>query len=61
LLDPCPDRRNCWIYTVRSGDNIYSIANYFGHSEQTLYNWNPGLEGTALKAGRQIRMPPPTR
>lgn len=61
LLDPCPDRPKCWIYTVRSGDNVYSIARYFGHSLNTLYSWNPGLEGSPLKAGREIRMPPPTR
>ena len=62
LLKPCPDRDGCWIYTVRSGDNLYSIANYFGHSLSTIYAWNPRYEqGARLRRGDQIRMPPPTR
>jgi LysM repeat protein len=61
LLKPCPDAPNCWIYTVRSGDNLYSIARYFGHTEATLIKWNPWLATTPLRAGQEIRMPPPTR
>jgi len=61
LLTACPDRDGCWIYRVRSGDNLYSIANYFGHSLNTIYAWNPQYPGTALKVGAQIRMPAPTR
>jgi Tfp pilus assembly protein FimV len=61
LLDPCPDRDRCWIYTVRSGDNLYSIANYFGVALQTVYDWNPWTQTTRLRAGQQLRMPPPTR
>jgi hypothetical protein len=61
LLTRCPDRKNCWIYTVRTGDNLYSIANYFGHPLSTIYAWNPQYPGTPLRKGAQIRMPPPTR
>ena len=61
LLKPCADRSGCWIYRVRSGDNLYSIANYFGHSLNTIYAWNPQYPGTALQVGAAIRMPPPTR
>jgi hypothetical protein len=61
LLDPCPDQRDCWIYTVRSGDNLYSIANYFGHSLSTIYEWNPQYPDKRLRVGAEIRMPPPTR
>jgi hypothetical protein len=62
LLDPCPDRSNCYLYTVRSGDNLYSIAHYFGVPLATIYAWNPAYaNGAHLKVGNKIRMPPPTR
>ena len=62
LLTPCPDRTGCYIYTVRSGDNLFSIANYFGIALSTIYAWNPQYaSGTHLKAGNLVRMPPPTR
>ena len=61
LLKPCPNKDNCWIYTVRSGDNLSSIAHYFGHPLKTIYAWNPQYPGTPLRVGAQIRMPPPTR
>jgi hypothetical protein len=62
LLTPCPDRTGCYIYTVRSGDNLFSIANYFGIPLSTIYAWNPQYaSGTHLKAGNLVRMPPPTR
>ncbi len=61
LLTPCPDRKNCYIYTVRSGDNLFSIARYFGHSLSTIYAWNPKYPATRLRVGDPIRMPPPTR
>lgn len=61
LLDPCPDRNRCWIYVVRSGDNLYSIGNYFGHSLGVIYTWNPQYPDKRLRVGDQIRMPPPTR
>jgi hypothetical protein len=61
LLKPCPNRNNCYIYVVRSGDNLYSIARYFGHSLTTIYKWNPQYPETRLRVGDEIRMPPPTR
>ncbi len=62
MLTPCSDQADCYIYTVRVGDNLYSIANWFGIPLSTIYAWNPQYEnGTVLKAGQQIRMPPPTR
>jgi len=62
LLKPCPDRSNCYIYTVRSGDNLYSIARFFGIKLSTILAWNPKYaNGARLRAGDQIRMPPPPR
>jgi LysM repeat protein len=61
LLEPCPDKPDCWIYTIRSGDNIYSIARYFGVPEATVRELNPWLATTPLRAGQQLILPPPTR
>lgn len=62
VLDPCPGQRNCWIYTVRPGDNLRSIANWFGIPYETVLDWNPHITDPAtIRAGDEIRMPPPTR
>ncbi|HET9345550.1 MAG TPA: LysM domain-containing protein [Candidatus Limnocylindrales bacterium] len=62
LLVPCPGTADCWIYTVRSGDNLVSIANYFGVDYDTVLDMNPDIgEPTTIRAGDDIRMPPPTR
>ncbi len=62
LLTPCTDQADCYTYTVRAGDNLFSIANYFGVPLDTVYAWNPKYaNGAGLRAGDQIRMPPPTR
>lgn len=60
LLKPCPDQPNCWIYVIRSGDNLYSIARYFGVPLATVKAWNPWTEN-GLRVGRELRIPPPTR
>jgi hypothetical protein len=61
LLEPCPNADRCWIYTVRPGDNLFSIANYFGVPLARVYAMNPWLESTGLRAGQALRLPPPTR
>ena len=60
LLKPCPDRSDCWIYHIRSGDNLYSISNYFGVSLKTVQAWNPWTQD-GLKIGHELRIPTPTR
>jgi len=59
LLTPCPDKAKCYIYRIRSGDNLYSIANYFGVSFSTVKAWNAWTDN-GLKVGRELRIPPPT-
>jgi LysM repeat protein len=61
LLKPCPDAPECWIYTVRSGDNLVSIARYFGVPFEVVTELNPWTETTQLVAGQELRLPPPTR
>jgi LysM domain-containing protein len=61
LLEPCGDEPDCWIYTVRGGDNLVSIARYFGVPLDVVTARNPWTETTSLVAGRELRLPPPTR
>lgn len=61
LLRACPGTPNCWIYRVRSGDNLFSIARYFGVSQDSIYARNPWLRDRGLRAGQELRLPPPTR
>lgn len=61
LLDPCGDEPDCWIYTVRRGDNLVSIANYFGVPLEVVLERNAWTETTPLVAGQELRLPPPTR
>jgi hypothetical protein len=61
LLKPCADAPDCWIYTVRGGDNLVSIARYFGVPFDTVTDLNPWTKTTQLVAGQELRLPPPTR
>jgi hypothetical protein len=61
-LTRCPSTSNCWIYTVRSGDNLRSIVNWFGVPYNTVLRMNPQIsDPTEIRAGDKIRMPRPTR
>jgi LysM repeat protein len=61
LLTACPNTPKCYIYVVRAGDNLFSIGKYFGVSVDTIHAMNPWTRTTGLKAGQQLRLPPPTR
>ena len=62
LLTRCPSTSDCWIYVIRSGDNLRSIANYFGVSYERVLDMNPGLgDPTTVRPGYRLRIPTPTR
>ncbi len=61
LLEPCGDEPDCWIYTIRQGDNLVSIANYFGVPFDVVVERNPWTTTTPLVAGQELRLPAPTR
>jgi hypothetical protein len=62
FLTKCPSTSNCWIYTVRRGDNLRSIVNWFGVSYNTVLRMNPWIHDPAqIRAGDKIRIPTPTR
>ena len=60
LLTPCPSTPDCYVYVIRSGDNLFSIANYFGVSLTWVQKMNPWVNG-GLVVGRGLRIPTPTR
>lgn len=60
LLTPCPNTPDCYLYVIRSGDNLFSIAKYFGVSQSSIESMNPWVTG-GLKVGRELRIPTPTR
>ena len=61
LLKACPNKPDCWIYVIRSGDNLFSIANYFGVPIERVRALNPWTRTERLRTGRQLILPPPTR
>jgi LysM domain-containing protein len=61
LLVACPGRSDCYVYVVRAGDNLYSIARYFGVPLDAVYRLNPWTRTTRLTAGKELILPTPTR
>jgi hypothetical protein len=61
VLTACPDRGDCWIYVVRPGDNLFSIAHWFGVPLESIYAMNPWTRTSSLRAGQELLIPTPTR
>jgi len=61
VLSPCPSKPDCWIYVIRSGDNLFSIARWFGVSLDAVRVMNPWTETDGIRAGQELQIPTPTR
>jgi hypothetical protein len=61
LLEACPTKPDCYIYTIRRGDNLSAIAKYFGTTLDTVRLLNPWTKTKGISAGDKLILPPPTR
>jgi hypothetical protein len=61
VISRCPGRRDCWIYTIRTGDNLFSIAHWFGVSLDRIYAMNPWARSHGIRPGNELLIPTPTR
>lgn len=60
VLTKCPSTPDCWIYVIRAGDNLQSIAHWFGVSYDRMIAMNPNLR-VPIHPGDHLRIPTPTR
>ena len=56
-LEPCPDAPDCFLYVVRPGDRLSTIAGRFGIAVQAILEANPSItDPNAIYSGRVIRL-----
>lgn len=52
-----PSPGGTWSYTVRPGDSLWQLAQWFHTSKQAILSANPTLRGNGLRAGQTIYIP----
>lgn len=62
LLVRCPGQPDCYVYTVRSGDNLWSVTHWFGVPMDRVLSLNPWIGPQAIvRPGEKLVIPTPTR
>lgn len=60
LLEPCPDKPKCYIYTVKTDDRLTRIASRFRVPLDTILELNPWItDPNIIHPGDKITLPPP--
>ncbi|MEA2548860.1 MAG: hypothetical protein QOE42_1458 [Chloroflexota bacterium] len=56
----CPDAPACYLYVVRPGDRLSTIAGRYGITQQSILALNPQItDPNAIFSGKTIRLPGP--
>jgi hypothetical protein len=56
-LEACPDTVSCWLYTVRPGDTLSTVAGRFGLTVQAILDANPAItDENAIFSGQVLRL-----
>jgi hypothetical protein len=62
LVTACPGAADCYVYVVRTGDNLFSIAAFFGVDLDRVRELNPAIGADSLiRTGQRLVIPTPTR
>ena len=60
LLEPCPDKPDCYIYTVKTDDSLARISRRFRIPVDTILELNPWItDANIIHPGDKITLPPP--
>ncbi|MEO5704780.1 MAG: LysM peptidoglycan-binding domain-containing protein [Candidatus Limnocylindrales bacterium] len=56
-LDPCPDTVSCYLYVVRPGDRLSTIAGRFALTVESLLDANPSIDDeNTIYSGQVLRL-----
>lgn len=60
LLTPCPDKPDCYLYTVRNEDSLGRISRRFSIPVDTILELNPQItDPNVIHPGDVLTLPPP--
>lgn len=60
LLEPCPDKPDCYIYIVQTNDRLAKIAVRFGVPVDMILELNPWItDPNVIHPGDELTLPPP--